>query len=244
MTDAVERAYAAIRAAIFDGRYQGGLHLKGADLASNIGVSRTPVREALRRLHAEGLVNFVTNHGAFVTSWTRADLDEVFGLRTVLESHAVELATRRLTDDQIGELAVLAETTERLAHAKPPDFLARIAEANSRLHGLIIQAAGNRRLGDTLARLFEVPMIMRTFQVYSDEDLHRSAAHHRELVAAFRARDPLWAASVMHSHIRAAYHVMLTSGAERGNGQDRAVSPARAGRSRNASTESRRSRRI
>ena len=210
MTDAVERACTAVRSAIFDGRYPGGAHLKGADLASAIGVSRTPVREALRRLHAEGLVKFVANHGAFVTSWTRVDLDEVFGLRLVLECRAVELAARRLTEHQIDRLAQLAQLSEVLVRTKPPDFLSRIATTNAELYSTIIQGAGNRRLNDILARLFEVPMVMRTFHVYSNDDLLRSAAHHIELVAALRACDPEWASSVMRSHIRAAWHVMLS----------------------------------
>jgi len=162
-------------------------------------------------LHAEGLVNFVANHGAFVTNWTRVDLDEVFGLRVVLEGLAVELAAPLLTPEQIAELAELADTIETLARTKPAKFLTRIAEANARLHGMIIRASGNRRLADILARLFEVPMMMRTFQTYSDADLRRSAAHHQELVAAFRAHDPQWAAAVMQSHIRAAYQVMLST---------------------------------
>ena len=77
MAAAVEKAYAAIREGIMDGTYPGGVHLKAEDLAVAIGVSRTPVREALRRLHAEGLVDFVANRGAYVLTWDRSDVEEV-----------------------------------------------------------------------------------------------------------------------------------------------------------------------
>ena len=86
MAAAVEKAYSAIRDGIMDGTYSGGSHLKAEDLAVAIGVSRTPVREALRRLHSEGLVDFVANRGAYVLNWDKSDVDEVFGLRMVLES--------------------------------------------------------------------------------------------------------------------------------------------------------------
>jgi DNA-binding GntR family transcriptional regulator len=214
-TDQVERVYRGIRDMIVDGRYRSGDHLTAETLANRFGVSRTPVREALRRLHSEGLVSILPNRGAHVAGWSSSDLDEVFGLRAVLESYAAELATTALTDDQIDELSFLAGETLRLAVEKPEDFRERIAAANSRLHRIIITAAANRRLAAMIASVVELPLIMRTLHFYHDEDLLRSAGHHRELVTAFRVRDPQWAGSVMRSHLRAAHHVMRSARSER-----------------------------
>lgn len=208
MADAVERAYTLIRSNIIAGRYKNGQHLRSEELANAVGVSRTPVREALRRLHSEGLVNFRTNYGAYVTGWTLGDLDEVFGLRAVLESYAAELAATALTPAQIEEIERRAEETYHLAVEKPPGFQDRIAVANNALHAAIIGAAASRRLSAMIGVVLEMPLVMRTLSYYSDEELLRSAGHHRELVAAFRARDPRWAASIMRSHLLAAHNVM------------------------------------
>ena len=109
MAAAVEKAYSVIRDGIMGGTYSGGSHLKAEDLAVAIGVSRTPVREALRRLHSEGLVDFVANRGAYVLNWDKSDVDEVFGLRMVLESFAAELAADRRLPEQLAELRDLAD---------------------------------------------------------------------------------------------------------------------------------------
>ncbi len=202
--DSVEEAYLAIRAGILDGSYASGQHLTGETLAKAAGVSRTPVREALRRLHAEGLVCMVPNQGATVVGWTDTDVDQIFGLRVVLECYAVEQATPRLSARDIDRISLLADRTHALAEARPDGFRDLIAEANSVLHKTIVDGAENPRLARMIAGLTEMPLIMRTLRIYSPDDLLRSAGHHRELAAAFGARDPMWASAVMRSHLLAA----------------------------------------
>lgn len=220
MVDAVQRAYDAIRQRINTGEYAAGAHLKGEDLAANFGISRTPVREALRRLNSEGLVEFIPNRGASVVAWTRADVDEVFGLRVVLESHAASLAAQRLQESQIEELDRLAKITARLAASDALGERAEIATANSRLHRLIYAAAAHPRLAAMAASVVQVPLVMQTLHAYTRADLVRSASHHLELVAAFRVRDGDWAASVMRCHLRAAHHVFLRERAAVGGVSD------------------------
>jgi DNA-binding GntR family transcriptional regulator len=207
--DAVETAYQTIRALIIDGSYVSGQHLTGERLAEAVGVSRTPVREALRRLDAEGLVRVVPNQGAYVTGWTAADIDQMFELRTVLEAYATGLATDRLTDAQIDRIAVLADETYRLAVGRADSFRHAIAQANSELHMIIVNAAAHARLANMIASVVELPLVMRTLRVYSQDDLLRSAGHHRELALAFRARDASWATAVMRSHLLAAKRAIL-----------------------------------
>jgi DNA-binding GntR family transcriptional regulator len=207
--DAVETAYQTIRALIIDGSYVSGQHLTGERLAEAVGVSRTPVREALRRLDAEGLVRVVPNQGAYVTGWTAADIDQMFELRTVLEAYATGLATDRLTDAQIDRIAVLADETYRLAVGRADSFRHAIAQANSELHMIIVNAAAHARLANMIASVVELPLVMRTLRVYSQDDLLRSAGHHRELALAFRARDANWATAVMRSHLLAAKRAIL-----------------------------------
>jgi DNA-binding GntR family transcriptional regulator len=210
--DSVEAAYRAIRAGIIDGTYASGQHLTGDKLAEAAGVSRTPVREALRRLDAEGLVRVVPNQGAYVIGWTAADIAQMYDLRAILESHAAEQATRHLTAAQIDRIAALAELTHSLAAGRPEGFREALAHANRELHATILAAAANPRLASMVASVTEMPMVMRTLEAYSQDDLLRSAGHHRELAVAFRARDPHWAASVMRSHVLAARRAVLGDG--------------------------------
>jgi DNA-binding GntR family transcriptional regulator len=211
MAVASEQAYEAIRQGIASGVYASGSHLRAADLAEDLGISRTPVREALRRLSSEGLVNFFPNRGAYVTDWSRDDAEEVFAMRTVLESYAAELSAVRLTPAQIDDLSRCTQRMEQAAGGAGARDLDALARHNSEFHSLIISAAANRRLAALIASVVERALVTRTFSIYSDEDLARSLAHHRDLIAAFRARDGVWAGSVMRSHIRAAHHVFLAA---------------------------------
>ncbi len=210
MAASEQKAYEAIRSAITTGAYGNGMHLRAAGLADSLGISRTPVREALRRLHAEGLVEFFANRGAFVASWSREDAEEVFDLRIVLESHAAALAARRLGRDQIAALASMTDRMERHASGSGRD-IATVTQANNEFHSLIIAAASSRRLAAMIASVVEIAMVSRTFNSYTDEHFARSIAHHRELIAAFQVKDDAWAAAVMTSHIRAAYQVLSAS---------------------------------
>lgn len=202
---AARRAYARIKADIHSGALPPGERLKEELLAERIGVSRTPVREALRRLGTEGLVDFEPNQGAVVAAWSLRDIEEIFDLRAVLESHGMRLSATRIADSAIDELESLADGMERaVAGGRGADAVERISRLNDRFHKIILEAAGNRRLVRLLASIVEMPVVLRTFALYSDGQLRRSFDHHREMIAALRARDPDWAAAVMASHVRAA----------------------------------------
>ena len=201
---ASDHAYRLIRAQILTGERAGGDWLREGDLAEAIGVSRTPVREALRRLTAEGLVRYKRNRGVQVTAWSPEDLDEIFSLRSVLEPWACRLAATSESVD-LDELDRLAHDMDAAARASVTD-VDRITELNNRFHRLILDASKNRRLGSVVSSVVQVPLVWQTFSHYSDSDLRRSLAHHHELVAALAAGDPDWAESVMRSHVRAAWH--------------------------------------
>ena len=199
-----ETAYQTLRAGIIDGHYPAGSPLREITLAAEIGVSRTPIREALRRLDAEGLVELVPHYGATVSAWTPQDFDEIFELRALLESHAADRAATRIAPFEINALAALCDAMDAAALDGQPDRFDRIAELNDRFHKGLLSAAKSRRLGDLLGALVEMPLVLRTYHRYGEEELRRSLGHHREIVAAMRARDGDWAASVMRAHVLAA----------------------------------------
>lgn len=206
---AAERAYAAIRGGILDGTLELGARLPEEDLAARAGVSRTPVREALRKLAAEGFVTFAPNRGAQVATWSDDDLEEIFGLRALLESHAAAQAATRIAAGDLAALDTLADRMEHAAAQATPGALDRVAELNNRFHRTILDAAGSRRLHALLDTVIVLPLVHRTFHRYTTAALRRSMNHHRELLAAFAAGDGEWAATVMRTHVLAARAVLL-----------------------------------
>ena len=109
MTRAFEKAYRTVRDGVIAGRFPPARRITEQEVAEAAGVSRTPVREALRRLHAEGIVDFRPNQGAIVTAWSADDAEEIFELRAILESHGARRAAQRATSAQVAALRDLAE---------------------------------------------------------------------------------------------------------------------------------------
>jgi DNA-binding GntR family transcriptional regulator len=201
MARAVEKAYQTVRERIVRGVYPASSRITEQEVASAAGVSRTPVREALRKLHAEGLLEFIPHQGAIVTEWTTEDQEDVFELRALLESYGAARAARRMTPTGISELRQIAEDQYHETLSKTEGYLERIGNLNSQFHRRIHEFAGSTRLGSALSSLIEAPLMMKTFRSYEDEDLIRSASHHLEIVRALEARDPDWSAALMRSHI-------------------------------------------
>ncbi len=205
MSRASEQAYAKIRAHLLSGAVQAGEQLTEDQLAQITGVSRTPVREAVRRLEDELLLVRSDTKRLFVADWSRDDIEEMFTLRQMLECHAAERAARRITRGQVARMEAVNRDLKSAIEQPSPD-VARFLEANRSFHEAIIEAAASPRLGQMLARLVEAPVVLRTARTYSTEDLRQSARDHDELIAAFAARDPDWARAVMGSHLRRAFH--------------------------------------
>lgn len=208
MSKSVENAYRAIRDGIIDGTYPQGSHLTAQQLAEANGLSRTPVREAMRRLDAEGLISLIPNRGAFVSRWTRTEIEQIYELRVLLEAFAAKVAAERATDEQVETLRALAE--EMTVQTKSPELdHGEIAEVNADFHRAVLDACGNNRLRELLGSLTEMPLVLSTFRNYTRAELQRSAGQHRELVDAIAARDSAWANAVMTAHIRSARHTLV-----------------------------------
>ena len=129
----------------------------------------------------------------------------------LLEGFGAQLAARRITARQFALLESFQARMEAAAHGSEPDRLSVIAIENSRFHKLIIEASGNRRLLALLSSIIEMPLMLGTFKRYKEQDLLRSLAHHREMLAAFEVRDGDWARAVMECHVMAARHVLARS---------------------------------
>jgi DNA-binding GntR family transcriptional regulator len=198
-----------VRELILRGDLAAGSRLGEAELAERLGVSRTPVREALTRLAAEGLVEIVPNRGARVSSWTVAELEGVFDLRSSLEPRLTALAVPRAEPTDVAVLEDLAAAMLEVGRPGPAQDLDALVPLNRRFHDRLVVVAGKPALATALAGAIHAPIQLRNFHSYDDASLRRSLAHHVEIVAAIRAGDPTWAQAVMTAHIHNARAVML-----------------------------------
>jgi DNA-binding GntR family transcriptional regulator len=201
---AAELAYDTIRAAIIEGAHAPGARITEQKIVASAGVSRTPVREAMRRLAAEGLLRFVPNKGVYVTAWSDQDSDEIFELRALLEGYGARLAAKRASEEDISELQELADKQHGEAVERAPGYMERIADYNSKFHEKLQHVADSERLKATLADLRNAPLVLQTFRDYEIDDLIRSSMHHLEIVEAIRAGDGDWACAMMHAHVMSA----------------------------------------
>ncbi len=217
---AAEKAYLTVRERIVRGVYAAASRLTEQEIARASGVSRTPVREALRRLQAEGYVKTTANQGTVVADWSAEDMDHIFELRALLEPYGAARAARHISAESIAQLRELAQAQYAESERREAGFIERIGELNSRFHRLLQSCSGNPRLAKLMPVLVEAPLVLKTFARYSSEELLRSAGHHLEIVSALEARDAEWAAAVMRSHILAA------QSSERARNAAEAQSPA------------------
>ena len=198
---AADKAYRGLRTLLVNGSFQAGSHLREELLARRLGVSRTPVREAVRRLAAEGWLQIVPNQGAYVCDWSRHDVEEVFALRAMLEGYAAEWAAHNATDAQIEELLLLSTRAKTLIPSTSVEDIEQIAELNDRFHKLVLEASGQRRTAVTVAHLVELPITLRNFHQFTAADMERSVSQHQAVVDAIAARDAEWAGAVMRAHV-------------------------------------------
>lgn len=198
--NAVEHAYESLRAGILAGHYGARERLGEVELAALLKVSRTPVREALRKLSAEGLVDLLPNRGARVATWTTADIEEIYDLRVCLESYGTLRAAARVTDEDVAYLEKLVGE-EKAALTKSGQPVEGVLDVNAEYHRAIVRYADSGRLYDMVVPLIEVQRVLRTFRRYSHGHLQQHVEDHRVLIQAFRARDPQWAEAVMRAHL-------------------------------------------
>jgi len=196
-----------IRAAIVDGRLEPGRRLKEEELARELGISRTPIREALLMLQAEGLVDAVPNRGAVVRVHTPEDLDDLYQLRALLEGYAARRAAGRLTDEQLG---TLQESCERFDGLDPDRDLREVVRENMLFHSTILAAAGSSRLESMVRRVIELPLVYKSYIWYSPDQQRISVHYHRQIVKALVARDAERAELVMKEHVFEARDLLVS----------------------------------
>jgi DNA-binding GntR family transcriptional regulator len=208
LSKASDQAYVELRTRILSGELAPGIQLKEEELAALCGVSRTPVRDAIRRLEAELFVRRTDSQRSFVAEWTLEDVEEVFTLRGMLEGYAVRRAATRTGKPEIERLRTINEELREVLAAEDLDVQAYLA-ANAKFHSLILEIAASDRLAALLGRLVMQPVLQQTAMAYSRAELDRSYSEHTQITAALSQGDPDWAEALMIAHIRRALHARL-----------------------------------
>ncbi|EAQ29583.1 transcriptional regulator, GntR family protein [Erythrobacter sp. NAP1] len=207
MAKASDLAYETIRAMVLSGELSPGEQLSEETLAERCGVSRTPVRDALRRLEAELLVRKNESQRSFVADWSVDDVADAFELRAMMEGHAARRAAERMTPQVLDDLRQINTRLCAAIQKRPDPDIAGFLEYNKQFHELILKAADSRRLTTLLSALIEQPVVWRTAQHYGAEAFNRSHNEHDDLLSAFARKDGPWAEAIMAGHIRRAFHV-------------------------------------
>ena len=190
-----------IREAIINGVFKPGDVLRQEDLARRLGVSRAPLREALPRLEAEGIVVLHPRRGYSVVSLEPDEIEEVFDLRELLEVRAADLATKRRSEHNVAEVyAILAQMAE--VDAKSLSGMARWFDLNWQFHDAIIKASGHGHLAKILSNLrIKLEPYIRV-EVAFTGDVNQANEEHRDIAAAYMAGQPEMVAQLVQSHIR------------------------------------------
>lgn len=197
-----ENLYAQIQMDIIKGLLPAGRKLTEQSLCEQYKVSRTPVREALRQLEIEGLVENIPNRGAFVVGFTSQDIKDMYELRKTYELQAVKWAIERMTDEELEELGEIFEFMEFYTHKKDVDKMLTI---NSNFHQLIYAASRNKMLKQVLSSYQLYIKYSRNINAYDADYLNTVLKEHRAIYEAFLKRDATAALKAMEAHTENSY---------------------------------------
>ena len=187
-----------IRSDILNGKYKRGEELVESSIGKELGISRTPVREAIRQLELEGLVQLVPNKGAFVTGISEKDVRDIYLIRARLEGLAARMAAKNITPellDAMEETVVLSEY-----HAKKEHY-EQVCEMDSKFHKLLYKASGSRILEHTLTDFHQYVQRVRMVSIMKKRRMEKSNDEHDAILTAIREHDEEKAELVATRHI-------------------------------------------
>ncbi|MDF2484318.1 MAG: hypothetical protein K0R46_486 [Herbinix sp.] len=192
------RVFNKLREDILSGVYQENEELKENTIGVELGVSRTPVREALRQLELEGLVTMIPNKGAYVTGITQKDIHDIYVIRSSLEGLCARWACEHITEAQIealDEILYLSDFHARRSHNE------QLVELDNKFHELIYKASGSKILDHVLSDFHHYVERVRKITLAAPERAKKSSQEHAAILDAIRKRDKDLAEALAHEHI-------------------------------------------
>lgn len=203
-----EVVFITLRRQILRGDLKPGERLMEISLANRLGVSRTPVREAIRKLENDGLVIMIPRRGAHVAEITRQELDDVLEVRKSLDVLAMRKAARLITGEEVQELREAEKTFAGLVEEKDPDLTA-LGEADEYFHDIMYRATRNRRLIQTVNNLREQMYRFRVEYLKDRESHHTLVREHDAMIEALGKHDEEEAVRLIELHIDNQYQSIL-----------------------------------
>ncbi len=203
------RVFHKIRDDILDGKYHENDELKEVAIGKELGVSRTPVREALRQLELEGLVRIIPNRGAFVTGIQAKDVHDIYMIRSVLEGLCARIAAENITEEQMNALeenVYLAEFHAGRGHME------QLAELDNQFHRILYEASNSKMLEHLLIDYHEYVTLIRRRTLSTIERANTSNKEHRAIMEAIRNRNADLAEKLADEHMKSAYANMVKNG--------------------------------
>lgn len=194
------RVFERLREDILSGVYKEKDELREALIGEELGVSRTPVREALRQLELEGLVKIVPNKGAYVTGITPADVRDIYKIRSMLEGLCARWSTEHITEEQLTELEEIILLSE--FHLKKKGECAeQVAVLDGRFHKVLYEASNSRIMEHVLSDFHKYVKIARRMSVGSKNRAEKSIQEHKEILGAIKKKDADTAEKLANQHI-------------------------------------------
>lgn len=195
------RVFQKLREDILTGVYKEHDELREITIGIELGVSRTPVREALRQLELEGLVRIVPNRGAYVTGITTKDVHDIYIIRSMLEGLCARWATEHISENQIEELEEIILLSEFYLKKKNDSKAEQVSELDGKFHKVLYEASKSRILEHVLTDFHKYVQMARTMSVGARARAEKSIDEHREILNAIRRQDADKAEELANRHI-------------------------------------------
>ena len=192
------QVFHAIREDILKGRYKENDELRETTLGKELGVSRTPVREALRQLELEGLVKIIPNRGAFVTGISEKDVRDIYMVRSVLEGLCVQMAAEHMTKERIDELEEVLLLAE---YYLEKGNMEQLTELDGKFHQILYTSSESRILEHVLSDFHKYVQLARRNSVKTESRAQKSLEEHREILEALKENDAEKAEKLANTHI-------------------------------------------
>ena len=193
------RVFQSIRENILSGEYKKGEELKETALAAELGVSRTPVREALRQLELEGLVKIIPNKGAYVIGITAEDMEDIYSMRSLLEGLCARFTAERINEEQLNKLEEIAYLTD--FHVKKGN-LEKLYELDNQFHEILYEASGSRMLKHVLSDFHHYVERVRKASLLSPGRSELFNEEHKAILEAIREKNKEKAELLANAHMK------------------------------------------
>lgn len=203
------RVFHKLRDDILSGKYQEHEELKEVAIGEELGVSRTPVREAFRQLELEGLIQIIPNKGAYVTGITEKDVRDIYMIRSLLEGLCARWTTEHITEEQLEEMeenVYLAKFHAQKGH------LEQLAELDNRFHDIMYEACNSKMLEHQLKDFHQYVLRVRKKTLNSTNRGPKSNEEHEGILEAIKAKDADLAERLANQHMINAYENMVNNG--------------------------------